>query len=347
MATNQKHNEEEVDLGSLFVIIGKGFSNFFNFIGSIFKGIFHQVLLFFLFIKKHVVKFILAALIGAIIGSYFEFTKKDLYEGAILLEPNFNSSKQLYKNINYYNNLLAVKDTTTLGKIFNISSSKASSLKSFEIIPVKTENDIISSYFYLMRTLDTLGTKNYEYAQFKKEFTDFDYYVHEVKVTSSDSKIFTNLELPIISSIKNNSFYANLLNSSNEDLKRKDSNLTNNLIEIDTLRKVYKEVLLEEAKKESSGTIIDMAKDGDITAKEILLFRTNREIDNQLSLIKKDIVENSEVVNIVSNFPEVGAKVGGLTKNYIIICSILSMFFVLVVLSLINFNNYLDNYKNK
>ena len=53
MSTNQpqKSNEEEVDLGSLFVIIGRGFSKFFNFIGSIFKGIFHTVILFLIFIK--------------------------------------------------------------------------------------------------------------------------------------------------------------------------------------------------------------------------------------------------------------------------------------------------------
>ena len=47
MSTNNKplntdnNNQEEVDLGSLFVIIGKGFSNFFNFIAKTFKGIFH------------------------------------------------------------------------------------------------------------------------------------------------------------------------------------------------------------------------------------------------------------------------------------------------------------------
>ena len=51
MSTNQQkensksNNEEEVDLGSLFVIIGKGFSKFFNFIGAIFKGIFHSIIL--------------------------------------------------------------------------------------------------------------------------------------------------------------------------------------------------------------------------------------------------------------------------------------------------------------
>ena len=41
MATNQPNTDEEVDLGSLFVIIGKGFSKVFHFIGGIFKGIFH------------------------------------------------------------------------------------------------------------------------------------------------------------------------------------------------------------------------------------------------------------------------------------------------------------------
>ena len=40
MPTNQNNNEEEVDLGSLFVIIGRGFSTLFNFIGTFFKFIF-------------------------------------------------------------------------------------------------------------------------------------------------------------------------------------------------------------------------------------------------------------------------------------------------------------------
>ena len=44
MSTDKNNNEEEVDLGSLFVIIGKGFKNFFNFIGSIFKWIFEFVI---------------------------------------------------------------------------------------------------------------------------------------------------------------------------------------------------------------------------------------------------------------------------------------------------------------
>ena len=37
MSTNQQNKEEEVDLGSLFLLIGKGLRNFFNFIGNIFR----------------------------------------------------------------------------------------------------------------------------------------------------------------------------------------------------------------------------------------------------------------------------------------------------------------------
>ena len=51
MSTAKNKNEEEVDLGSLFTVIGNGFKNFFNFIGSIFKGIFHKLILILIFFK--------------------------------------------------------------------------------------------------------------------------------------------------------------------------------------------------------------------------------------------------------------------------------------------------------
>ena len=66
------NNEEEVDLGSLFVIIGKGFSNFFNFIGNIFKGIFRLIISILIFLKTNIVKIGIAALIGGVLGVFLE-----------------------------------------------------------------------------------------------------------------------------------------------------------------------------------------------------------------------------------------------------------------------------------
>ena len=75
MSTDKNNNEEEIDLGSLFVIIGKGFKNFFNFIGSIFKGAFHFLISILLFLKKHFIKLLIAAIFGFIGGVYLEYSK--------------------------------------------------------------------------------------------------------------------------------------------------------------------------------------------------------------------------------------------------------------------------------
>jgi len=50
MSKESQSKEEEIELGSLFIIIGRGFSNLFRFIGNIFKGIFH-FLIYYCFLK--------------------------------------------------------------------------------------------------------------------------------------------------------------------------------------------------------------------------------------------------------------------------------------------------------
>ena len=75
MSTKKQNNDEEVDLGSLFTVIGKGFKNFFNFIGNIFKGIFHRLILILLFLNVHILKFSVAVLIGGIVGFFLESNK--------------------------------------------------------------------------------------------------------------------------------------------------------------------------------------------------------------------------------------------------------------------------------
>ena len=64
----QPQASEEVDLGQLFKLIGNAFNKFFRFIASIFKGLFHLIILFLLFIQKHFVKFAIIGFIGLVIG---------------------------------------------------------------------------------------------------------------------------------------------------------------------------------------------------------------------------------------------------------------------------------------
>ena len=346
MSTKNQNNEEEVDLGSLFVIIGKGFKNFFNFIGSIFRGIFHFLISILLFFKQHFKKFVIAALLGGIVGAYLESDSEDRYGSNLLVQPNFKSTLQLYKNISYYNELVKQEKVLLLASIFNIDTLKASGLTKFEITPVVNDNDIINAYDQFILTVDTLTVSSYNFDQFKTSFTDYDYKLHDIVVEAKYNDVFNGLDEVIIASVINNNYFDRIKKLTNENLTRTDSLLRENLIKVDSLRQVYMRVMLEESKKEFTGTSIDLGGTKTST-KEIELFSTDRRINEELGLIAVDIGEKSEVINVISNFQTIGYEIKGITKNYIFILAGLSFFITLLVILFIDLNNYLSTYKKK
>ncbi|PQJ77184.1 hypothetical protein [Polaribacter glomeratus] len=344
MSTNQKSNEEEVDLGSLFVIIGKGFSNFFNFIGNIFKGLFHAVISSLIFLKENSIKIGVAAVIGVAAGVFLETTTPSKYGSDLLLEPNFKSARQLYNTINYYNDLVKQKDVAILQKTFNLAEEDAASLKKFYIEPIRIDSDIISAYDDLILVVDTLTIKSYEYKDFKAAFTDFDYKVHKVTVIAEKNNVFDKLDDVIISSVVNNKYFNRLKVLNNENLNRTDSLYRENLTQIDSLRKVYMQVMLEEAKKLTTGTSIDVGGEKN-TTKELELFETNRKINADLKKIAKEKSQKYEVINVISNFQPIGYEIKGVTKNKGFLLGFLGAGFMIVFLLLIKLNSFLANYK--
>jgi hypothetical protein len=344
MSTNQKNNEEEVDLGSLFLIIGRGFSKLFSFTGSVFKRIFNFSIITLIFLKENIVKIAIAGFIGMIIGLFIENKKPLTYGSDLLLEPNFKSARQLYNNINYYNDLVKQKEIVALQNIFSLDSASAASLLKFEIEPLRIDTDVINSYNDLILEVDSLTIKSYEYDNFKVSFTDFDYKIHKVTVIAGKNNVFDKLDDVIISSVVNNAYFNRLKVLTNENLNRTDSMYRQNLSQIDSLRKVYMQVMIEEAKKQTSGTNIDLGGEK-TTAKELELFDTNRRINYDLSSIAIDKSEKYEVLNVISNFQPVGYEITGITKNYAFLLTFLGVSIMILSLLLLQLNKYLDNYK--
>lgn len=346
MSTNQTNNknEEEVDLGSLFVIIGKGFSNFFNFIGNIFKSIFHAIITILIFIKENTIKIAVAAAVGFIIGLFFQIKSFDKFESEMLVKPNFKSANQLYNNINYYNDLVKQRDTFGLKKTFNLNDSDAASLKKFSIEPIINEADIINSYNDFILEVDTTTVKSYTYDNFKTSFTELDYKVHKIKVVAEKNNVFTKLDDVIISSVVSNQYFKRLKELTNEDLNRTDSIYRQNLYQIDSLRKVYMQVMIEEAKKQSAGTNIDLGGQKK-TTKELELFESNRRINRDLKELALDKSEKYEVINVISNFQPIGSEVKGVTKNKAFQLALLGAIAMIGFLILLKINAYLNNYK--
>lgn len=344
MSKKKNSKEEEVELGSLFTSIGKGFKALFNFIATILIEAFHFVITVLLFVKANIIKLTISIVIGAVVGTFFELNKETEYDSNLQVQPNFKSARQLYNTINYYNDLVVQKDTLVLANTFHISSEEAASLKKFEVTPIENKSDLISSFDELILSFDSISSDNYSFTSFKKAFTKYDYKIHTIRVTATNKSIFSKLDEVIISSVVNNNYFSQVKALTNENLTTTDSLLRQNLSQIDTLRKVYMEVLLEEAKKQSTGTSIDLGS-AQKSSKEIDLFETSREISKDLKKLSKDKAEKSEVINVISNFQPIGHQVKDVQRNYGFLGAIFGVSLMVLFLLFLKLNSYLDNYK--
>jgi hypothetical protein len=103
------------------------------------------------------------------------------------------------------------------------------------------------------------------------------------------------------------------------------------------------EVMLEEAKKQTSGTSIDLGGQKSKT-QEIDLFDINREINEDLEEIGEKKSTKYEVINVLSNFQPIGTEVEGVTTNYGFLLAALGGGLMISLLLLRQLNTYLENY---
>jgi hypothetical protein len=160
----EKQNTEEVDLGQLFRLIGNAFNRFFKFIGSILNGLFIAFVWIVFFIKKNVVKIMVAAILGFVFGYLKEKISNPIYQSSVIVKQNYDTGKNLYNLIDYYNQLIKDKDTLALKSILNVSTQLAASIKDIDVEPTVSETQMIKNYDDYIEELDSAlaATINYE-----------------------------------------------------------------------------------------------------------------------------------------------------------------------------------------
>lgn len=344
-----KKDSEEIDLGQLFRLIGNAFTRFFNFIGTIFKAIFHIFIQLLLFFRKHFFKFAIAVLVGIGIGWFLDTQRETLYAADLIVQPNFGSTQQLYKNVQYYNNLVKQHNTALLASTFKITPVEASSLKEFLIRPVKDENSSLDAYNKLLKqSSDSTLSIRYTYEDFKLNVSEYDYKTHGIQVTASKNDIFKKLESVIIESIKENSYFNAKRKTTLENLDRNDSILKGSIEEIDSLGSVYMDVLLAEAKRENpQGSTSIILSEKTKNTNELELFNTKIQFKNELNDNQTQRTENAEVINIISNFQPIGYEINVLYKKYYFIFGIAGFVAMFLFLAFRSFNTFLNSYQER
>ena len=309
------NNEEEVDLGSLFVIIGRGFSKIFNFIANIANKIYKLFLVVIAHFHKRIYWYVGSIIIGFVIGFIIDSNSPTKYSSNLFIETNFNSARQVYENIHQFHQLASIdKDTLELAKRLKISPREASKLKGFYIEPDTNENRIVELYSEFSRSLDSLSRLETTYDDYKESLHDYNFKNHKIAITSTDKLIFKKIEGIFVDQIANNSYLKALVEVNKSNLEKKDQVLLLQIQKTESLVDEYLKIRQKESEKEavagngtslymgdseSSGLIVDESK---ILENRLVLEAERR----QLNL---EIIEQKTTINVMAGFPYSGYSV--------------------------------------
>ena len=340
-------SSEEVDLGQLFQLIGNGFSKFFNFIGNIFKGILNLIIHFLLFIQKHFIKFAIAAILGLAIGVYLDIIKQSKYVSTMVVEPNFNSVQQLYNNILFYNELAEAQDSTALAEALDITLKEAGRIKEFTVESYSDENQKVQLFDKFVRSLDTTTQKAIDMEKYLNNFNSFDARFHTISVIATNNTIANKIQTSIINSISRNDYFNLQKSISDLNIELQDSLYNKQIAEIDSLQLLYKRVMVKEADKPLQGTNISLGENGGKENKELALINKMEELRNSLVRLNEERANKSSILNVISAFPRRGVEVNGVWNSYKFWIPVGLIGLTLLILSMLELNSFLKNYKKE
>lgn len=342
-----KSTSDEIDLGQLFQLIGRGFQKLFNFFGSIFKGIFHLILLFLLFVQKNFLLLAASIIVGGIAGILADMFKTPKYISKMVVEPNFNSVQQLYNNIDFYNDLARAKDSLSLSRALEISVKEAASVKKVFADSYSDENQKIKLFDDFIKTLDTTTVKALDYESYLKNFNSMDARFHQISMIATDEGVAKKAQPAIIQSISANEYFKLQKRINDENLDLQERIYNQQLGEIDSLQQLYKRVLVKEAEKPMQGTNINLAENGESQNKELALVKEREVLKTRLVALNRDRANKSSILNIISDFPARGVKVKGFWSNYKLVFPIMLLAVSFAFLLFKQLHTFLIKYGNK
>jgi len=284
--------------------------------------------------------------LGFIIGFILHKLESKTYVSDMIVETNYGSGIQLYKQIDYLNDLVKKKDSVSLSGALNLNLNEASQINAIEVFAYQAEKNFYKAYDEYLQKTDTIFTKGFEFVDFKKRIAEYDLRYHQIKVSSKSKTVFANLSPSLISLVEND-YYKNIKDLKVNELNQKLSILHKNLIQIDSLRKTYKEVALKEADNKSGTSTIEIAKtDTKKEENDIKLFETTNNILYSISQVNSDLVRKNDVINIISDFNKIGVPDKNITHKKYFRFAVLFGGLMLGWILLQQLNRYLEDYKS-
>jgi hypothetical protein len=290
---------------------------------------------------------VVAAVVGLALGIYLDMVKEPIYISTMVVEPNFNSVQQLYNNVNFYNELAEAEDSTALAEALDVSVSEASKLKEFVVESYSDENQKVQLFDKFVRSLDSTTKKAIDMENYLKNFNSMDARFHTISVTASNNTVAKKIQPSIIISISRNEYFQLQQSISDQNINLQDSLYKKQLMEVDSLQQLYKRVMVKEAEKPMQGTNINLGEGEGQENKELALINQVDRLKENLVLLNEERANKSSILNVISAFPRRGVEVKGILSSYKFWIPLGFIGIALLVLSMLDLNKYLKNYKKE
>jgi hypothetical protein len=356
--TEPEPQERELDLGVFFNLIGKIVRRFFEAFRSLFVLLFQLLLGILLFIKRKIIWLALGSLIGLGFGLQRYFSKGPAYYSDLFVRANFESSRLLYNQIDYYNSLIKENRFKELATNFKLPVNEAEELIEFEISPVNNDLEAAklyrSTFLSHMRTskdnlIDTQWIKTMKFTEFKQSLELYDFPLQRIRLYSSRPDIYNQVEKGIIYSINNNEQFLAIKQNMISMFKNEEEILNRSLVGLDSLRTAYNKNISEMALvAKSTGTSI-VLNDQNLRSPEIDLYDKELLLKDELINAKKRSIEQQNILQVNASFSPLGTKRSGVNQDFFKYTwwGALIIFGILLLIELYKYLDKIDNQKKR
>ncbi len=275
-------SSDEIDLGQLFILIGKGLNR-----------IYISFLKMFLFFKKNALILGALILIGLLLGFGLNQLKDKKMKTDIIVKPNLESKNYLYNVIEEIGANIKAKDTV----FFNDLGLPGISLDDLEIEvrafgEAKTKPDV--EYLELLEKFQVSGVVS---DVLRAEILENSPFIQKVSVFYKDPKQGQEFATAIMSYINNNSYYKQLVETYQENARDRISQNEVLIQQIDNLITNYSQTLAESKEQSESGQIVlDNEERIDITG----LFQQKNALIRDIEEKKLEIKRRKDAITIIN-----------------------------------------------
>ena len=275
-------SNEEIDLGQLFNMIGRGFKNLFNWFLRVF-----------LYFKKNFLVLFVLAIAGAILGLGLNQIISEKLKTEVIVKPNFESKDYLYDVVNEIQAKIKSGDTI----FFNAIGFKNTNFKGYDIeieqILVKSNSEDNLEYLELLEKFQDNGLVS---DIIRSELLNKSSLEHRITFTYKDLRNGPKFTQKVMEYINSNSYYNELIKINQENALTRIRQNENLLVQIDELITRYSDKMsASENQFAEQRIILDNEKQMNITE----LFELKSNLIRDIERKKIELQEQKDAISII------------------------------------------------